>query len=128
MGITNAGKVEVAKLIVGYDSPVKFTYLELGTGSTAFAATQTALATAITGSGLARAAATASVTTTTVTNDTSQLVYEWTASGTVTVREIGAFNHVTTGSGDMLARKVLDVAKALVSGDTYEYTMTIAVA
>ena len=128
MGITTAGKVETAKLICGSDSPVKFTYLELGTGSTAFAVGQTALVTAVTGSGLARAVATASIVTTTVTNDTAQLVKEWTASGTVTVREVGLFNHVTTGSGDMLARKVLGTAKALVSGDTYEYTMKVAVA
>jgi hypothetical protein len=60
VGITTSGKSEAAKLLGNTGSPTAFTYLELGSGSTAFAVGQTALATAITGNGLARAAATVS--------------------------------------------------------------------
>ena len=89
--VVNAGLAQLA-LLAGDASATPFTYLALGSGTTAVAASQTALATEITTSGLARAAATVSQTTTTTTNDTLQLTYTWTASGSVTVEEIGVFN------------------------------------
>jgi len=125
MGITNAGKAEMSNLFGDVDSPTAFTYLALGSGSTAFAVTQTALVTEITGNGLARTATSVAITqeTTTVTDDTTQFVKTWTASGTETVREAGIFN--ASSGGDMAARKVLDTAQALVSGNTFTWTHSV---
>jgi len=126
MGITNAGLAIVSGLIGATGSEVAFTYLELGTGTTAFAASQTALVTAITDSGLARAAATVSQETTTQTDDTLQLTKQWTASGSKTVAEAGIFNG--SSGGTMLARTKLTSARALTSGDTYTYVYQIILA
>ena len=126
MGITNSGLSVVSGLIGATGSETAFTYLELGTGTTAFAATQTALVTAITDSGLARAAATVSQETTTATDDTLQLTKQWTASGSKTVAETGIFNG--SSGGTMLARTKLTSARALTSGDTYTYTYQIILA
>lgn len=101
--ITNAGKAQIA-LLASDGSAVPFSYLALGTSSTAEAASQTALVAEITDTGLARHSATVSRTTTTVTNDTMRLTYTWTASGTKTIEEVGVFNDATTGT--MLGRKL----------------------
>jgi len=119
--ITNAGKALIA-LLAGDASAVPFTYLAVGSGTTAEAATQTALVTEIAASGLARAAATVSRSTTNVTNDTLQLDKTWTASGSVTVEEIGIFNDATTGT--MLGRK-LTTSKALANGETLAATYKV---
>lgn len=119
--ITSAGKAQLA-LLAGDASATPFTYLELGTSSTAVNVSQTALQAAITDSGLARAAATVSRVTTTVTNDTLQLVYEWTASGTKAIEEIGIFN--AASSGTMLGR-ALTTTKSVVSGDSLEATYKV---
>jgi len=95
------------------------TYLALGTGSTAVDPTDTALVTEVTDTGLARASATVTRETTNVTNDTLQLVYEWTATGVKILREIGAFN--AAAAGTMLARKVYD---AITTADTDHVKMT----
>jgi hypothetical protein len=123
MGVTNAGLAEVAGLVGNTGSPTAFTYLAVGSGTTAFAATQTALVTEITDTGLARASATVSRTTTTATNDTLSLSKQWTATGAVTVKEAGIFN--ASSAGDMLARKVLDSSVTLATDDTYTWTHTI---
>jgi hypothetical protein len=122
--ITNAGKAEVSNLMGNVSSPVAFTYLEVGTSSTAESASHTALQAAITDSGLARAAATVTRSTTTVTNDTLQLDKTWTASGSKTVEEIGVFNAASAGT--MLGRK-LTGSKALSSGDSLQATYKITV-
>jgi len=114
---------ELSGLTGNTGSKTAFTYLELGTSDTVFAASQTALQAAITDSGLARAAATVSQQTTTQTNDTLRLLHQWTASGSKTVKEAGIFN--ASSGGTMLARKVLDTARAITSGDTYTYTYDI---
>lgn len=100
--ITNTGKAQMALLAGASGTP--FTYLALGSGTTAESASQTALVTEITTNNLGRAAATVSVQTTTTTNDTRRLTYTWTASGTSTIEEVGAFNDATTGI--MLGRKL----------------------
>lgn len=119
--IMNVGFAQLA-LLAGDASATPFTYLELGTSSTAVAASQTALQGAIVDSGLARASATVSRVTTTQTNDTLQLVYTWTASGTKTIEEIGIFN--ASSAGVMLAR-ALTTSKSVVSGDTYTATYKV---
>lgn len=122
--VTNAGKALIASL-AGDASAVPFTYLALGTGNTAPAASQTALVAEISTNNLARAAATVSRVTTTVTNDTLQLVYTWTASGSSTVEEVGVFNAASTGT--MLAR-ALTSSKALVNTDQLMITYKVAFA
>lgn len=101
--ITNAGKAQIA-LLAGDATAVPFTYLALGTSSTAVAATDTQLGAEITDTGLARAAATISRITTAVTNDTLRATYTWTASGVKTIEECGLFN--ASSSGTMLGHKL----------------------
>lgn len=117
--ITNAGKSEIANLAGNVSSPVAFTYLALGIGTAAAAATDTVLGSEITNTGLGRSAATVSRVTTTVTNDTLQLVNEWTATGAKAVTEVGAFNNASTGT--MLGRQVFSAINT-ANGDTIEVT------
>jgi hypothetical protein len=117
--ITNAALAALSGLVGNTGSQVAFTYLAVGTDNTAAAATQTALIAEITDSGLERAAATVSRVTTTQTNDTLQLLKAWTASGSKTVEEVGAFNDASAGV--MLGRKVTG-SKALTSGETLTVT------
>jgi hypothetical protein len=122
MGITNAGKALVAGLEIG--TGTAFSYLAVGSGATAFAATQTTLITELTTSGMARhVASSISLVTTTVTNDTSQYYYLWTATGAATVAEAGVLNAASAGT--MLARQVLASARTLASGDTFALTYKI---
>lgn len=109
-------------LLAGDASAVPFTYLAVGTSTTAVATSQTALAGEITDSGLARASATVSRVTTTETNDTLQLVKAWSVTGTKTVEEIGIFNDASTGT--MLAR-ALTTSKAVQNGDTLTATYQV---
>jgi hypothetical protein len=122
--ITNAGLAAVAGLVGNTGSITAFTYLAVGTSSTAESAAHTALQAEITDSGLARASATVSRVTTTQTNDTLQLVYTWTASGSKTVEETGILNAASTGT--MLGRK-LTGSKAVASGETLQVTYKIVV-
>lgn len=119
--ITNAGKAQIA-LLAGDASAVPFTYLAVGTSATAVAATDTTLTAEITTLGLARAAGTVSRITTTVTNDTLQVVYTWTATGSVTVEEVGLFN--ASSAGTMLGH-ALTTSKVLVNTDTLTLTYQV---
>ncbi len=121
MGVTNSGKAEIAGLAGNTGSCTAFTYLAYGTGTTAFAATQTALVTQS-----QRAAAVVTRTTTTVSNDTLQLSKTFTASTTETVTEVGIFN--AAAAGTMLCRTVLGTSRSLTSGDTYTATYKVAFA
>ena len=112
--ITNAGKAQVA-LLMGDATATPFTYLAVGTSATAVAATDTTLTAEIIDTGLARAAATVSRVTTTVTNDTLQLAYTWTASGSKTVEEAGIFN--ASSAGTMLGH-ALTTSQVLANGQS----------
>lgn len=122
--VTNAGKAQLA-LLAGDASATPFTYLAVGTSTTAVAASQTALVAEISTSGLARASGTVSRVTTTVTNDTLQVTKTWTASGSVTVEEVGLFN--ASSAGTMLSR-ALTGTKSLVNGETLATTYTCSFA
>lgn len=122
--VTTAGKALAAGLLGASGAPAAVTYLEVGTGTTAAAAGNTALETAITDSGLARAAATVSLVTTTTTNDTLQLLKSWSVSGTKAVTECGAFN--ASSAGSMLGRQVFSAIN-VISGDTLQITYKFAV-
>ena len=119
--VMNAGFAQLA-LLAGDASAVPFTFLAVGTSSTAVAATQTALGGEITDSGLARTAATVSRVQTTVANDTLQLFYSFSVTGSKTVEEVGVFNDAATGT--MLSR-ALTSSKSLINGEVFEVTYKI---
>lgn len=120
--VTNTGKAAMASRFNGAGGEAAFTYLAVGTGSIAAAATDTTLGSEISTSGLARANATASRVTTTQTNDTAQAQYTWTASGSVSPSECGIFN--ASSSGIMAARQVF-TAIPLVSTDSFQLTYKV---
>lgn len=123
MAMTNVGFAAIAGLVGDTGSLTAFTKLELGSGTTAAAAADTALETAITTSGLAKATATISRVTTTQTNDTLQLTYTWTATGSATVAEVGALN--TDGTPVLLFHQILGTSRSIVSGDDYTVTAKV---
>lgn len=123
--IMSAGKAALANLAGNVSSPTAFTYLAVGTSTTAVAVNQTALGAEITTGGLARASATVSRVTTTVTNDTLRLEYTWTSSATHAVEEIGIFN--AASAGDMLAR-ALTTTKNVISSETLKATYDVTFA
>lgn len=122
--ITNAGLAQIA-LLAGDASAVPFTYLALGTGTTAAAATDTALETESSASGLERAAATVSRVTTTVSNDTLQLAKTFTSGATAAITECGIFNDASAGT--MLGHQVFSAAN-VVSGDSIALTYKVSFA
>jgi len=117
--VVNAGLALAADRVGAVTAAAAATYLALGTGSTAVAATQTTLVAETTTDGLARASATVTAVQTTVAGDTLQLYKDWTATGIVLLREIGAFN--ANAAGSMLARKVYD---AITTANTDHIIMT----
>lgn len=120
--ITSAGKAGLAGLAGNVGAVSAFTYLEVGTSTTAPAIGQTALIGAITTNGLQRASASVSRTTTTVTNDTLTLIKTFTVTGSSTVEEAGVFNASSSG---VMAGRSLTGTKALSNGDTYVLTYNI---
>jgi hypothetical protein len=117
--ITNAGMAGAASRVNGSGGEAAFTYIGVGTGTTAANVANTAIQTESTGSGLARAAATASRVTTDVTNDTARLNKQFSVTGTVAVTESGVLN--ASSSGTLLARQVFSAVN-VVNGDTLDVT------
>ena len=124
MGITTAGKRAVAQMIGGVSAVADFDYLELGDSDTAFAIGQTALVSAIDNT---NAMGRAQDATPTEAAAVLSLDYTWTATGAETLKEVGVFNHVTSGSGTLLGRTVLAAPITIVTDSTYKYTYTITV-
>lgn len=122
--VTNAGLAGIASRINGAGSEAAFTYIAIGTGTTAAAAGDTALETEISSGGGSRASATASRTTTTVSDDTATLVHTFTFSGSFAVTEAGALN--AASSGTLLNRQVFSAIN-VVSSDTLQVTIDVAV-
>lgn len=107
----------VAKLINGV-STSPFTYVALGSGTTAEANDQTALTTEHVADGLARASATCSYEA----PGKAKWVHTFTASNdALAVNEIGIFN--AASSGDMLMRHKYASTKTL----DYNETLTVTV-
>jgi len=124
-GITNAGFAEIAGLMLTDVGGTPFDYVAIGTGTTAFDPSQTALANEI-----KRKAGTGTRVTTTVTNDTAQLVAVFSSadglSGTSSVTESGVFNASTGGT--MLCRQVFTAVNVnWDAGDTLQITWKIQV-
>lgn len=119
---TNVGFAVLAGLAGAVDAQTAFTYLAVGTDSTAESAAHTALIAEITNTGLARAAATVSRVTTTQTNDTLQLYKVWTATGTKVIEEIGVFNAASAG---VMAGRKLTTTKTVNNTETLTATYQI---
>lgn len=117
--VTSAGKAGVASRINGSGAEAAFTFIAVGTGTTAAAVGNTTLETELATSGLSRAAATASRVTTSVTNDTAQLVLTYTVTGTAAVTESGVLN--ASSAGVLLARQVFSAIN-VVNGDSLQIT------
>ena len=116
--ITNSGKHIALRLLTTVSSkPFKFGWLAVGSSATSVAATDRLLAAEITASGLGRAAATLTETKTTVAMDSINFYKQWTATGLVTVNEIGIFNTSTQNVATLLGRK-LTGAKSLSNTET----------
>jgi len=122
--VTSAGKAGVASRINGNGSEAAFTYLAIGTGTTAADAADTTLETEIITGGGERAAATASRTTTDVTNDTARLVLTYSFTSTFAVTEAGALN--AASAGVLLNRQVFSAVN-VVNGDSLQVTVDIDV-
>lgn len=123
-GVTNDGLALVAGRINGSGSPAAATYIAVGTGTTAFAAGNTALETETATSGLSRAAGTVSLVTTTQTNDTAQVTKTFSVTGSVAVTESGVLNAASTGT--LLCRQTFSAIN-VVNGDSLQVTWKVAV-
>jgi len=121
----NTGLAGFIKRMGGDVSTDGFTYLALGTGTTAAATGDTSLEAEITDSGLARAAATVTYETTTTTGDTLQLYKSFTATGSKNVSEIGVLNASSNG---VLGGRVVKTAVPLEANDVYNVTYQIILA
>lgn len=121
----NTGLAGFIKRMGGDVSTDGFTYLALGTGTTAAATGDTSLEAEITDSGLARASATVSYKTTTTTGDTLQLYKSFTATGSKNVSEIGVLNASSNG---VLGGRVVKTAVPLEANDVYNVTYQIILA
>ena len=124
-GITNVGFAEVAGLILLDVGGTAFDYIAIGTGTTAFDPTQTALV-----SEVIRKAGTGSKTTTSVTDDTAQLVTTFSSadglSGSHAITESGVFN--AASGGVMLCRQTFSALNIdWDAGDTLQVTWKIQI-
>jgi len=122
--ITNAGFAGVASRINGSGAEAAFTFIAVGTGTTAAAVTDTTLETELAASGLSRAASTASRVTTDVTDDTARLNNQFTVTGTEAVTESGVLN--AGAAGVLLCRQVFSAVN-VVNGDTLDVTWDVDV-
>jgi hypothetical protein len=121
--IVDAGAAAVAGLIIQTGSTSPFSYIAIGTSTTAVASSDTALYAEMTTAGGQRALATLSRITTDVTNDTAQLVKTFTFSttGTYPIVEAGVFDSSATSSATMLCRQIF-TAINVVDTDTLQVT------
>ncbi len=116
MLVTNKGLEIVNDRILGTGTEPKF--IAWGTGTTAPAATQTALVTAGTE---ARTSGTSSKVTTATTNDTYQVVGTIVCAGAAkAITEVGLFDALT--SGNMFVRGTFDPINLSV-GDSIQFTI-----
>lgn len=122
--ITTTGKAGIASRINGAGSEAAFTYIALGTGTTAAAVGDTALETELSTGGMSRANATASRTTTDTTDDTARLVNTFTITGTAAITESGVLNAASTGT--LLCRQVFSAIN-VSNGDSLQVTWDVDV-
>lgn len=118
----NAALATFSGLVFNTGSYTAFLYLAVGSSNTAVAPTQTALGAEITTNGLARAGGTKSQVTTSQTNDTAQITHTWTATGSLSIEEVGYFNASSAG---IMGGRLLTGTKALSTGETFTVTYKI---
>lgn len=123
--VVNAGKTFIASRMIGTSATV-MTHMAIGEGSTAEAATQTALVTELTQAGYARASLTSSSASNVVTYSANFAANNPSApAGGVVLREAGIFNAATGGT--MLCRTVYPtVTKLPADALTITWTITIS--
>lgn len=119
--VTNAGKAQLALLCVDATA-VPFTYIAVGTSSTAVSATDTTLNAEITDTGLQRVSATVTRVTTSVTNDTYRASTTFTATGSKTIEEVGIFN---AASGGTMLSHALTTSKSVANTDQLSVVYTL---
>ena len=119
--VTTVGFAQLA-LLAGDAAAVPFTYLAVGTSATAVNIADTTLTAEITTNGLERVAGTVSRITTTGANDTYKITTTWTATGSVSVEEVGVFNAASAGT--MLSH-ALTTTKAVANGENLTGTYTL---
>lgn len=112
--LMNVGKAAIAKRLNGVDSIDPFLYIAIGSGSTAEAATQTALVAEITANGGARALATVSY----VANYIARWTHIFEFTGNVILREVAVFNAIS--GGIMLLRHVYAADKEYIDDESVE--------
>lgn len=122
--ITNAGAAGVASRINGSGGEAAFTYIAVGTGSTAANVADTTLQTELAASGLSRVNASVSRVTTDVANDSARLTTTFSVSGTQAVTESGVLNAASNGT--LLARQVFSAVN-VVNTDSLSVTWTFDV-
>ena len=115
MTVTNEGKAEAAELLIG--AGTAFDVVAIGTGTTDFAATSTAL-----NNEYARDTATTSTETTDVAGDTAQFVNSFSITESKAITEAGVLNE--DAAGIMLAAQTFSAVN-VVSGDTLEISYRI---
>jgi hypothetical protein len=120
--LTNVGFAEVAGLLLTDVGGTAFDYIAIGTGTTAEAATDTALV-----AETHRAAGTGTRVTVNVTNDTAQLTYTFSGYATTeAITESGVFNAATGGT--LLCRKTFSALNInFAAGDSLAVTWKITV-
>lgn len=121
--ITSVGKAAMAGLISGVGGVAAFTYVDTGSSATAATIADTALGSANSTNGMGRQAAAMTLSTTTTTNDTLNAIFTWTASGAVTINEVGIFNAASVGT--LLGHFILPSTITLASGNQYKLTYSV---
>jgi hypothetical protein len=115
MTVTNIGLAEMANLVIG--GGTAFSYIAIGTGTTAATVGDTALETEV-----QRESATTSRVTTNTSNDTSQWVYTFNFSGAAAITEYGVLNADTAGT---LLLHIVDSAVNVNDGDSLQVTIKL---
>ena len=117
--IVTVGKAGIASRVNGSGAEAAFTYIAIGTGTTAVVVGNTALQTEITTGGGERKSATVSRVTVNVTNDTAKLEATFDFTSSFAITESGVLNAASVGT--LLARRVFSVIN-VVSGDALNVT------
>jgi len=123
--VTNAGMAGVASRINGSGAEAAFTWIGIGTGTTAANVTDTDIETEITTGGGERTDSAVSRTTTDVTDDTATLINTFNFTSTFAVTESGVLN-ADDGGGVLLCRQVFSAIN-VVNGDSLQVTWDIDV-
>lgn len=122
--VTNVGFASFAKRFGGLGSVAAFTYIAIGTGTTAANVADTTLQTEITTNGGQRVSVTPTSTTTTVTDDTIVLANTFTFTGSFALAEVGILN--AASAGNLASRYVYSVIN-VTSGMQVAYTYSFAI-